>query len=66
LQAALGLSTSDVLSPWSQPICVDNASNNVRNPNNSSSSMNIAPFSARIVTALPGNQLYAKTVVGSY
>lgn len=66
LQAALGLSTSDVVSPWNQPICVDNASNNVRNPNNANAAMQIAPFSARIVTALPGNQLYAKTVVGSY
>jgi hypothetical protein len=66
LQTALGLSTSDVNSPWGSPICVDNASNNVRNPNNANASMQIAPFSARIVSALPGNQLYAKTVIGSY
>lgn len=66
LQASLGLSTSDVTSPWNSPLCVDNASNNVRNPNNANAAMTTAPFSARIVTALPGNQVYAKTVVGSY
>jgi hypothetical protein len=66
LQAALGLSNSDITSPWGSAICVDNASNNVRNPNNASAAMQIAPFSSRIVTALPGNQLYAKTVIGSY
>lgn len=66
LQAALGLSNSDITSPWGSAICVDNASNNVRNPNNANAAMQIAPFSARIVTALPGNQLYAKTVIGSY
>lgn len=66
LQATLGLSTSDTVNPWGAPLCVDNASNNVRSPANASSPMQIAPFTARIVTALPGSQLYSKTVIGTY
>lgn len=66
LSDALGLSNTDLLTPWGNAICVDNASNNVRNPNNTDVTKTIAPYSARIVSALPGNQLYAKTVIGAY
>lgn len=62
----LGLSASDITDGWGQVMLIDSASDAVRNPGNSNPAMRTPPFTARIVTTLPGGQPYAQTVMGTY
>lgn len=62
----LGLTTADVTDAFGQVLMLDNSSDAVRNPENSTSSLQTPGFTARISTTLPGGQSLSRTVVGTY
>lgn len=66
LMSPLGLSSTDITDGWGQVMMLDNESDAVRSPNNSTAAMTTPPYTARITTTLPGGQTYAQTVMGSY
>lgn len=64
--AVLGLSVADVTDPWGGTLRLDNSSNAVRNPENSSISMRSPGYTARVSTALPNGAVLERTIVGAY
>jgi prepilin-type N-terminal cleavage/methylation domain-containing protein len=62
----LGLSVADVTDPWGGTLLLDNSSDAVRNPENSSVSMRSPGYTARISTTLPNGEVLVRTVVGAY
>jgi prepilin-type N-terminal cleavage/methylation domain-containing protein len=64
--AVLGLSVADVTDPWGGTLRLDNSSNAVRNPENSSISMRSPGFTARVSTVLPNGSVLERTIVGAY
>jgi len=63
---ALGLSTLDLTDPWGGILQIDNSSDSVRNPENSTASMRSPPFTTRVSTTLPGGASIVRTAVGTY
>jgi len=63
---ALGLTVLDLTDPWGGVLQLDNSSDQVRNPENSTSTMRTPPFTARISTTLPGGAVVVRTAVGAY
>ena len=66
LAAVLGVSTNDVTTGYGRPIYIDNASDAVRNPNNTAASMRAAPYTARLWAELPGGQTLTVSAMGTY
>lgn len=71
LSAALSLSKDDVTDGYGNIINFENASQNVRSPDNSYNPSNLAvppysipPYTALLSTTLPGNVPYAQAIVG--
>ena len=62
----LGLTTADVTDAFGQVLLLDNSSDAVRNPQNSTTSLQTPGFTARISTTLPGGQTLSRTVIGTY
>ena len=62
----LGLSVGDVTDPWGGTLLLDNSSDAVRNPQNSTASMRSPGYTARISTRLPNGSVLERTVVGAY
>lgn len=62
----LGLSVADVTDPWGGTLLLDNSSDAVRNPQNSTASMRSPGYTARISTTLPNGAVLERTVVGAY
>jgi prepilin-type N-terminal cleavage/methylation domain-containing protein len=62
----LGLTLSDVTDAFGQILMIDNSSDAVRNPQNSTGALQTPGFTARISTVLPGGQQLSRTVIGSY
>lgn len=62
----LGLTTADVTDAFGQVLMLDNSSDAVRNPQNSSGALQTPGFTARISTTLPGGLSLSRTVVGTY
>ena len=62
----LGLSVADVTDPWGGTLRLDNSSDAVRNPENSTVSMRSPGYTARISTTLPNGGTLERTVVGAY
>jgi prepilin-type N-terminal cleavage/methylation domain-containing protein len=65
LDIALGLSQTDVTDAYGQLILVDNSSNAVRSPDNSTLALQIPPFTARISTLLPNGTVISQSVIGA-
>lgn len=63
--AILGLSNVDVTDLYGQVMQYDNCGNAVRNPQNATAAMQLPPYTAAIVTALPGGNLLRLNAVGS-
>lgn len=64
--AVLGLSQNDVTDGFGNIMTMDNCSNAVRSPNNTTgASYSIPPYTAAISTTIPGNQVITQTAVGS-
>ncbi len=70
LNVALSLSKDDVTDGYGNIMNFENASNNVRSPDNPTTNsvgtltMDIPPYTALVSTTLPGNVAYAQAVVG--
>jgi prepilin-type N-terminal cleavage/methylation domain-containing protein len=64
--AVLGLSPADVTDPFGQVIQYDNCSNAVRNPQNTDAALQSPPYTAAIVTRLPGGAQLRVTAVGTW
>lgn len=64
--SVLGLSVADVTDPWGGTLQLDNSSDAVRNPENSTASMRSPGYTARISTTLPNGAVLERTVVGAY
>jgi prepilin-type N-terminal cleavage/methylation domain-containing protein len=64
--SVLGLSVADVTDPWGGTLRLDNSSNAVRNPENTTTSMRSPGYTARISTALPNGSVLERTIVGAY
>ena len=62
----LGLTTADVTDAFGQVLLLDNSSDAVRNPQNSTTALQTPGFTARISTTLPGGQTLSRTVIGTY
>lgn len=62
----LGLTPSDITDAFGQILLIDNSSDAVRNPQNSTAALQTPGYTARISTALPGGQTLSRTVVGAY
>lgn len=60
----LSLAQNDVTDAYGNIISFENASNNVRNPDNGTASEAIPPFTALISTTLPGGAKFSEAVVG--
>ncbi|HET9113000.1 MAG TPA: type II secretion system protein [Burkholderiales bacterium] len=64
LSVALSLSKDDVTDGYGNLINFENASQNVRSPDNGSTNLAIPPYTALLSTTLPGNVPYAQAIVG--
>ncbi len=64
LSVALSLSKDDVTDGYGNIIQFENASQNVRSPDNGSANLAIPPYTALLTTTLPGNVSYAQAIVG--
>lgn len=64
LSVVLSLSKDDVTDGYGNVINFENASANVRSPDNIVTNMNTPPYTASISTVLPGGVLYSQTAVG--
>lgn len=64
LSAALSLSKDDVTDGYGNIINFENASQNVRSPDNGNGNLAIPPYTALLSTILPGNVPYAQAIVG--
>ncbi|MBD8051084.1 type II secretion system protein [Limnohabitans radicicola] len=62
----LGLTVLDVTNPWGGILQLDNSSDDVRTPENTTASLRSPPFTARITTTLPGGASITRTAVGAY
>jgi prepilin-type N-terminal cleavage/methylation domain-containing protein len=62
----LGLTVDDVTDAYGQVIRIDNSSDNVKNPENSTAALSLPPYSALISTTLPGGVVFSRSVVGAY
>ncbi len=62
--AVLGLAPADVTDAWGQVLLYDNCSNGVRNPQNADTALQTPPYTASIVTTLPGGALLRVNAVG--
>jgi hypothetical protein len=65
LAPSLSLTKDDVTDGWGNIINFDNASNAVRSPVNTDATKVLPPYTAQVSTTLPGNVLFAQTVVGA-
>ena len=65
-EVALGLSPAELLTTFGQPIQLDNSSGNVNQPDNPDPARVLPPYSARVISALPGGETLIRTVVGNY
>jgi hypothetical protein len=65
LAPSLSLTKDDVTDGWGNIINFDNASNAVRSPVNTDATKALPPYTAQVSTTLPGNVLFAQTVVGA-
>lgn len=63
--ATLGLSNVDVTDLYGQVMQYDNCSNEVRNPQNADAARQVPPYTASIVTTLPGGNLLRVNAVGA-
>lgn len=63
---ALGVEPRDALDPFGRAIRLDNASARVRNPDNPEVSMGGPPYTARLLTNLPGDVILSVAVTGSF
>jgi hypothetical protein len=63
--AVLGLSNVDVTDLYGQVMQYDNCSNEVRNPQNTDVARQLPPYTASIVTTLPGGNLLRVNAVGA-
>lgn len=63
--AVLGLSPVDVTDFYGQVLRYDNCSNQVRSPQNADLALQTPPYTASIVTALPGGALLRVNAVGA-
>ena len=63
---ALGLTLDDVTDAYGQVFRIDNSSNAVKNPENSTAALSLPPYSAVISTTLPGGAVFSRAVVGAY
>ncbi len=61
----LGLSVADVTDLYGQVMQYDNCSNLVRNPQNTDATQQVPPFTAAIVTTLPGGTVLRVSAVGT-
>ena len=61
----LGLSPLDVTDFYGQVMQYDNCSNQVRNPQNADAALQTPPYTASIVTALPGGGVLRVTAIGA-
>lgn len=61
----LGLSNIDVTDHYGQVMQYDNCSNQVRNPQNADASRQLPPYTASIVTTLPGGTVLRVNAVGA-
>lgn len=66
LAGTLGLALADYTDAYGQVIQVDNASAQVRNPNNPDGNMNLPPYTAAVYTTLPGGDVLRVSVSGAY
>jgi prepilin-type N-terminal cleavage/methylation domain-containing protein len=66
LDAALGLAPADVNTAFGQPILVDNSSDAVNQPNNTTATRQLPPYTARVIAPLPGGAQLIRTVAGIY
>jgi hypothetical protein len=66
IMGVLGLTVLDVTDPWGGVLQLDNSSDSVRTPENNNASMRSPPFSARVITTLPGGATVMRTAVGTY
>ncbi|OWY40377.1 hypothetical protein CEK28_03735 [Xenophilus sp. AP218F] len=62
----LGLASSDMVDAYGQAIQIDNSSSATKNPDNPTPTFALPPFSASIMTNLPGGASYSINAVGSY
>jgi Tfp pilus assembly protein PilE len=60
----LGLSLNDTLNGWGGDITIDNCTNAVRSPNNSSIPKQTPPYTALVSTTIPGGAVISSTSVG--
>lgn len=65
ISTALSLSQNDVTDGFGNIFMFENASNNVRSPDNTSSPMTFPPYTALISTQLPGGSTLSQAVVGA-
>ncbi|MDE3021406.1 MAG: type II secretion system protein [Pseudomonadota bacterium] len=65
-QDLLGLTRADVTDAYGQVMTFDNCSDSVRSPANSAVSMQLAPYTVRIQTLLPGKVTLAETAVSQF
>jgi prepilin-type N-terminal cleavage/methylation domain-containing protein len=63
---ALGVEPRDALDPFGRAMRLDNASTRVRNPDNPEVAMGVPPYTARVLTSLPGDVTLAVAVTGSF
>jgi len=63
--AILGLSNVDVTDLYGQVMQYDNCSNDVRNPQNTDVARQVPPYTASIVTTLPGGNVLRVNAVGA-
>lgn len=63
--ATLGLSNVDVTDLYGQVMQYDNCSNLVRNPQNTDAAQQVPPYTASIVTTLPGGAVLRVNAVGA-
>lgn len=63
--AILGLSNVDVTDHYGQVMQYDNCSNQVRNPQNADAAQQVPPYTASIVTTLPGGTVLRVNAVGA-
>lgn len=66
LHSALGLSTADVTDAYGQEIRADNSSSQTRNPGQADSAMALPPYTARVLTQLPGGVPFALSAISTY
>lgn len=60
----LGLSMSDGVDGWGKELMIDNCTNSVRSPSNTSTIKQLPPYTSVISTTLPGGSVVSMTSVG--